>query len=131
MSFLAKLEIDGEVMNVLEFQCTINQDTDKSGKPSADPVGGKIRIVVESTKSTMLFDWMVSNTQTKNGKLTFYRRDAVSKMRDLQFKDAYCVHYDEMFVAYNSMSMKIEIVVSAKEINMNGSQFTRNWPLKL
>jgi len=131
MSFLAKLEIDGEVMNVLEFQCTINQDTDKSGKPSADPVGGKIRVVVESTKSTMLFDWMVSNTQTKNGKLTFYRRDAISKMRDLQFKDAYCVHYDEMFVAYNTMSMKIEIVISAKEINMNGSQFVRNWPLKL
>ena len=131
MSFLAKLEIDGEVMNVLEFQCTINQDTDKSGKPSADPVGGKIRVVVESTKSTMLFDWMVSNTQTKNGKLTFYRRDAISKMRDLQFKEGYCIHYDELFIAYNTMSMRIEIVVSAKEINMNGSQFARNWPLKL
>jgi hypothetical protein len=39
MSFLAKLEIDGEVMNVLEFQCTLAQDTDKSGKPSADPAG--------------------------------------------------------------------------------------------
>jgi len=131
MSFLAKLEIDGEVMNVLEFQCTINQDTDKSGKPSADPVGGKIRVVVESTKSTMLFDWMVSNTQTKNGKLTFYRRDAISKMRDLQFKEGYCIHYDELFIAYNTMSMRIEVVISAKEINMNGSQFARNWPLKL
>jgi len=131
MSFLAKLEIDGEIMNVLEFQCTINQDTDKSGKPSADPVGGKIRVVVESTKSTMLFDWMVSNTQTKNGKLTFYRRDAISKMRDLHFKEGYCIHYDELFIAYNTMSMRIEVVISAKEINMNGSQFARNWPLKL
>lgn len=131
MSFLAKLEIDGEIMNVLEFQCTINQDTDKSGKPSADPVGGKIRVVVESTKSTMLFDWMVSNTQTKNGKLTFYRRDAISKMRDLQFKEGYCIHYDELFIAYNTMSMRIEVVISEKEINMNGSQFARNWPLKL
>ena len=130
MSFLAKLEIDGEVSNVLEFQCTLGQDTDKSGKPSADPAGGKIRIVVESTKSTMLFDWMVSNSQTKNGKLTFYRRDAISKMRELQFKEAYCIRYDELFVAYNTMSMKIEIVISAKEINMNGSQFARNWPLK-
>lgn len=131
MSFLAKLEIDGEVMNVLEFQCTLSQDTDKSGKPSADPVGGKVRVVVESTKSTMLFDWMTSNTQTKNGKLTFYRRDAISKMRDLEFKEGYCIHYDELFIAYNTMSMRIEVVISAKEINMNGSQFTRNWPLKL
>ena len=131
MSFLAKLEIDGEVLNVLEFQCTLSQDTDKSGKPSADPVGGKVRVVVESTKSTMLFDWMTSNTQTKNGKLTFYRRDAISKMRDLEFKEGYCIHYDELFIAYNTMSMRIEVVISAKEINMNGSQFTRNWPIKL
>ena len=78
----------------------------------------------------MLFDWMVSNSQTKNGKLTFYRRDAISKMRELQFKEAYCIRYDELFIAYNTMSMKIEIVISAKEINMNGSQFARNWPLK-
>lgn len=131
MSFLAKLEIDGEVLNVLEFQCTLSQDTDKSGKPSADPVGGKVRVVVESTKSTMLFDWMTSNTQTKNGKLTFYRRDAISKMRDLEFKEGYCIHYDELFIAYNTMSMRIEVVISAKEINMGGSQFSRNWPLKL
>lgn len=79
----------------------------------------------------MLFDWMTSNTQTKNGKLTFYRRDAISKMRDLEFKEGYCIHYDELFIAYNTMSMRIEVVISAKEINMNGSQFTRNWPLKL
>ncbi|HEX8268456.1 MAG TPA: type VI secretion system tube protein TssD [Flavobacterium sp.] len=131
MSFLAKLEIDGEAMNVLEFQCTLGQETDISGKPSADPSGGKIRLVVESTKSTMLFDWMISNTQTKNGKLTFYRRDAISKMRDINFKEAYCVRYDEHFIAYNAMSMRIEIVISAKEINMSGSQFVRNWPLKL
>jgi hypothetical protein len=78
----------------------------------------------------MLFEWMVSNSQTKNGKLTFYRRDAISKMRELQFKEGYCIRYDEVFVAYNTMSMKIEVVISAKEISMNGSQFARNWPLK-
>jgi hypothetical protein len=58
MSFLAKLEIDGETMNVLEFQCTIGQEIDKTGKPSADPTGGNVRMLLESTKSTMLFDWI-------------------------------------------------------------------------
>lgn len=130
MSFLAKLEIDGETMNVLEFQCVLTQDTDKSGKPSADPVGGKIRVLVESTRSVMLFDWMVSNTQTKNGKLTFYRRDAVSKMRDLQFAEGYCVGYDERFVADNALPMQTEIIISAKKIDMNGSSYNKNWPLK-
>ncbi|MFD2909847.1 type VI secretion system tube protein TssD [Flavobacterium ardleyense] len=130
MSFLAKLEIDGEVMNVLEFQFSVSQDIDKSGKPSADPNGGRFRLVLESTKSTMLFDWMISNNQTKNGKVTFYRRDAVSKMRELQFNEGYCIGYDEVFLAQSNTSMSVEIVVSAKEVIMNGSKFTRNWPLK-
>jgi hypothetical protein len=130
MSFLAKLEIDGEVMNVLEFQFSIGQEIDKSGKPSADPSGGRFRAVLESTKSTMLFDWMISSNQTKNGKLTFFRRDAVSKMRELEFNDGYCIGYDETFIAQSNTAMSVEIVVSAKEVIMNGSKFARNWPLK-
>ncbi|WP_310557557.1 type VI secretion system tube protein TssD [Flavobacterium sp.] len=130
MSFLAKFEIDGEAMNVLEFHCTIGQETDKTGKPSADPHGGSVRLLLESTKSTMLFDWMVSSSQTKNGKVTFYKRDALSKMRELEFNEGYCVRYDEYFTSDSNNPMKIEIVISAKEIIMNGSKLTRNWPLK-
>ena len=128
MSFLAKLEIDGEEMNVLEFQFSIGQEIDKSGKPSADPNGGRFRVIVELTRSTMLFDWMISNNQTKNGKLTFFRRDAISKMRELVFNDGYCIGYDEKFFATTNVPMNVEIVVSAKEIIMNGSKFSRNWP---
>lgn len=130
MSFLAKLEIDGETMNVLEFNCSIRQEMDKSGKPSADPSGGNIRLLVESTKSTLLFDWMVSHSQIKNGKITFFRRDAISKMREFEFNEAYCVSYDEIFISDNSTPMQIQFSISAKEISMNGSKFTRSWPLK-
>ena len=105
MSFLAKFEIDGEVMNVLEFQFSIGQDIDKSGKPSADPNGGRFRVVLESTKSTMLFDWMISNNQTKNGKVTFFRRDAVSKMRELQFNDGYCI--DKVISSFSLMFLSV------------------------
>lgn len=130
MSFLAKLEIDGEEMNVLEFQFSISQEIDKSGKPSADPNGGRFRAVLESTKSTMLFDWMISGSQTKKGKITFFRRDAISKMRELEFNEGYCIGYDETFIAHGNTPMSVEIIVSAKEVIMNGSKFTRNWPLK-
>jgi Hemolysin coregulated protein Hcp (TssD) len=130
MSFLAKLEIDGETMNVLEFHCAIGQETDKGGKPSADPFGGTIRLIVESTKSTLLFDWMISHSQTKNGKLTFYRRDATSKMREVQFNEGYCIQYEETFLAQSNSPMQVEFVISSKEIIMNGSKFNRNWPIK-
>lgn len=130
MSFLAKLEIDGESMNVLEFQCTIGQEIDKTGKPSADPSGGNLRMVLESTKSSMLFDWMISNSQTKNGKITFFKRDAMSKMREFQFNEGYCVKYDEFFSSVSNTPMQIEVMISSKEIILNGSKLVRNWPLK-
>jgi hypothetical protein len=127
MSFLAKLEIDGEAMNVLEFHCSVVQEIDKSGKPSADPFGGNMRIIVESTKSTILFEWMTSPDQTKNGKVTFYKRDALAKMRELEFTDGYCIKYDEMFFAESNSPMQIECLISAKEIIMNGSKLSRTW----
>lgn len=130
MSFLAKLEIDGESMNVLEFQCTIGQEIDKTGKPSADPSGGNLRMVLESTKSTMLFDWMISNSLTKNGKITFFKRDAMSKMREFNFNEGYCVKYDEYFSSVSNTPMQIEVMISSKEIILNGSKLARNWPLK-
>lgn len=130
MSFLAKLEIDGESMNVLEFQCTIGQEIDKTGKPSADPSGGNLRMILESTKSSMLFDWMISNSQTKNGKITFFKRDAMSKMREFQFNEGYCVKYDEFFSSVSNTPMQIEVMISSKEIILNGSKLVRNWPLK-
>lgn len=131
MSFLATLEMDGETLNVLEFQCSIGQETDKSGKPSADPNGGVLKLVVESTKSTTIFDWMISHSQTKNGKITFYRRDAISKMRELEFNEGYCINYNESFSADSNEPMHIQFLISAKEIIMNGSKLTRNWPIKL
>lgn len=130
MSFLAKLEIDGESMNVLEFQCTIGQEIDKTGKPSADPSGGNLRMILESTKSSVLFDWMISNSQTKNGKITFFKRDAMSKMREFQFNEGYCVKYDEFFSSVSNTPMQIEVMISSKEIILNGSKLVRNWPLK-
>jgi hypothetical protein len=130
MSFLAKLSIEDETMNVLDFRCSIHQETDKSGKPSANPNVSNLRFIVESTKSNMLFDLMASHSQTKSGKVTFYRRDAISKMRELEFSEAYCIEYHEIFLAQSSTPMQIEFVLSAKEISMNGSKIAKNWAAK-
>ncbi|MES1250330.1 MAG: type VI secretion system tube protein TssD, partial [Chitinophaga rupis] len=75
MSFIAKLKLDGEEMNVLHCGFRFTQVTDATGKPTAIPKGGTIELLVESTGSTDLFDWMISPTQTKSGVVTFYRRD--------------------------------------------------------
>jgi hypothetical protein len=131
MSFLAKLKIDGESYNVLECNLGLHQSIDNSGKPSAEPQGGILTLVIESTESPDFFRWMISNTETKDGEVIFFRRDAISKMRDLKFEKAYCIGYNETFLNSNSTPMQIQLVLSAKEISMNGVSFKRNWPVEI
>lgn len=49
MSFLSKLELDGNVYNILECRYSFTQATDGTGKPQGMPQGGEIFIRIEST----------------------------------------------------------------------------------
>ena len=128
MSFIAKLKLDGEEMNVLHCGFRFSQGTDATGKPTAIPKGGTIDLLVESTGSTDLFDWMISPTQTKSGVVTFYRRDTKSKLKTLEFTDAHCVDYYETFDHMGENPMRIQLKVSAREVKLNDSEFKNNWP---
>ena len=128
MSFIAKLKVDGEEVNVLHCAFRFTQATDTTGKPTAIPQGGAVTLVVESDGSTDLFDWMTSPTQTKNGMITFYRRDNMSKLKTLEFTDAHCVDYYETYDHNGDNPMQIQVTLSAKEVRLNQSQFKNNWP---
>jgi hypothetical protein len=131
MSFLAKFELDGETYNVLEFDLHITQEVDHNGKPQTIAQGGNIRLVVESTKSVDFMKWMISSTQTKNGKITFFRRDAMSKMKELKFEKAFCVNFHESYRANNEVPMQIELLLSAKDIDFSGAVLGKPWSLDL
>jgi hypothetical protein len=128
MSFLAKLKLDGEEYNVLHCGYRFVQATDATGKPTAIPRGGNINMVVESTGATDVFDWMISPVQTKNGSITFFRRDNMSKLKTLDFTDGHCVDYYETFDHNGDHPMQITFTVSARELKLNESQFENNWP---
>lgn len=128
MSFIAKLKLTGDEMNVLHCSFRLSQNTDATGKPTAVPQGGTVNLMVESDGSTDLFDWMISSTQTKSGTITFFRRDNMSKLKTLSFTDAHCVDYYEIFDHNSEEPMRIQLMLSAKEIKLNDSQFKNNWP---
>ncbi|HWK03321.1 MAG TPA: type VI secretion system tube protein TssD [Puia sp.] len=128
MSFIAKLKLDGEEINVLHCGFRFTQITDATGKPTAIPRGGTIELLVESDGSTDIFDWMISPTQTKNGVITFYRRDTKSKLKTLEFTDGHCVDYYETFDHTGENPMRIQLTVSAREFKLNDSEFKNNWP---
>lgn len=128
MSFIAKLHLEGEEIDVFHCGFRFTQMTDATGKPTAIPQGGTINLVVEATASTDLFDWMISPTQTKNGDVTFYRRDNNSKLQTLEFTDALCVDYFEHFDHVGDNPLQIELTISARELKLNDSDFKNNWP---
>jgi hypothetical protein len=128
MSFIAKLKLDGEEVPVLQCSFRFSQIVDETGKPSALPLGGSIILLLESNSNNDLFDWMISPTQTKSGSVTFYRRDTMSKLKTLEFTDAYCVDYHETFNHIGENPMQIQITLSAREIKLNDSGYKNNWP---
>ena len=119
MSFLAKLNIEDEEINVLQCSFDFTQPIDHSGRPHAVPKAGLIRITLESTNSTMLLGWMVSVHEYKNGTITFYRRDVMSSNKILEFREAFCVDYKETFDASNTQAMKTHLTISAREVSVN------------
>ncbi|WP_163400363.1 type VI secretion system tube protein TssD [Flavobacterium fluviatile] len=127
MSFLSKLNIDGEEYNVLEFNVNFKQEIDNTSKPTGNAKGGIIKMVIEATKDTNFLSWMLNGDLTKDGKITFYRRDAMSKMKELTFTKAFCIGYDEQFTSTTEVPMKITIELAAKELTFGDAKFSNNW----
>lgn len=127
MSFLSKLELDGNTYNVLECKYEFHQPIDNTGKPQGLPNGGEIYIKIESTGNPDLLSWMLDHSQTKDGKIIFFRRDAMSKLQELVFDKAYCVRFKEYFNANDAQPLQIEMTLIAKTINVNGAKHQKNW----
>lgn len=131
MSFLSKLTIDDESMNVLQCSFSFEQGSDYTGRPSQKPRGGQISILIESTNKTDFLEWMISPNMTKNGEIIFYKRDNLSSLKTIKFKEAYCLNYNEDFDSVSDEPLKTYIVISAKEITVKDTTFKNNWPAKL
>ena len=127
MSFLAKLELDGNIYNILECRYKFVQPIDTSGKPKGMPKGGEIVIRIESTGNPELLSWMLDHSQVKNGKIVFYRRDAMSKLQELVFEKAFCVEFSEQFNSNNEEPLQIEMHLIAKTFNVNGAFHENLW----
>ncbi|OXA87294.1 type VI secretion system tube protein TssD [Flavobacterium hercynium] len=127
MSFLAKLELDNEVFNVLEFDVHFTKNVDKDGKPANKAKGGQIKLVLESSQTDMFSDWMVSKSTVKDGKVVFYRRDAMSNMKSVTFSKAYCISFRKVFHSEGTVPMTTEILISSNEVKVGNTMFSNNW----
>jgi type VI secretion system TssD-like protein len=127
MSFKAQFKVSGKVVNVLNCNYALKQETDATGRPSSITRGGKINMTVESTGDTTFFEWMTNNFERKDGTITFIKRDSDATMKELNFKEGYLVDYKENFDASGDNPVTESFTISAKEISVGSGKHTNEW----
>ncbi len=105
----------------------MNQPVDEVGKPIGRPMGGQISLTVESDSDTELFHWMKESEQTKNGTVTFFKRDTMAQQKILEFTKGFCIHYKEQFIADDEAPMITNIIISAQQIKLGNIDFNNIW----
>ncbi|WP_299248200.1 type VI secretion system tube protein TssD [uncultured Aquimarina sp.] len=128
MAFQAKLFINDEERNVLDSTFLYQQLIDSNGRPKTSIQGGKISVLIESTKNDELFyDWMFSTHTMYEGYVRFYKRDGYSKLFDFEFANCHCIHLEEKFNAEGNSPLKMELVLSPGIQKVRGQIFEKNW----
>ncbi|HTN45476.1 MAG TPA: type VI secretion system tube protein TssD [Flavipsychrobacter sp.] len=126
MSFQARLVLGSNEYNVLECDFDVHQPVGRHNLPNHHTEVGLINLVVESGSSNELLDWGLS-TMTKNGSVVFYRRDAVAPLKTLEFEQAFCIKYRELFNHEGSIPMRIQMTISPFVIRMQGVGLSQPW----
>ena len=91
-SFRATLELGGKEYDVLYSNYEFSRNTDSKGKPSSSISGGRVSVTVESTEDTTAIEAML-NSQAVDGKIIYKKTEEDAKMKEIEFKNAYIVHY--------------------------------------
>ena len=131
----AKLTIDGfEEREVIYVQYQFNQQIDVEGQPTGTTRGGIINLKVKSTDSgnIELLDWTCdSYKEVKEGKITWPNKVG-GIMKTLQFFDAYCVSYEEVYDDANRDRMYESITITCRQLIVTGKgsvEYDNHWAL--
>jgi|LGVF01.2.fsa_nt_gb hypothetical protein len=128
MSFKVSLKVDGKDYQVLKCKYTLNQNVDKSGRPTSSIIGGEIEITLKSSDETVFFEWMCDPTMKKDGTITFYKRDEEAKMKELNFSDAYLINYVETYDwSGKEGPLHQHLKLAARKIDMGGDGHANEW----
>ena len=129
MSFKAEMTVTGikEPYRILSCSYNLHRETDMFGKPQTRTQGGTINISVETTTDTSLSDWMFSHFDHKDGEIKFFKTEAESTAKTLEFFNASLVDYSESFSAGGGMPMMANMVISAERIKIGQGEHDNEW----
>ena len=119
----------GKEYDVLYSNYEFSRSTDSKGRPSSSISGGRVSVTVESTEDTTALESMV-NSQFKpiDGKIVYKKTDEDANMKEIEFKNAYIVHYKETLDTTNEVPMTIAMTFSAASITVGNAELDNRWP---
>jgi hypothetical protein len=128
------LKVDGfKEREVAMVEYAFSQATDKEGQTTGIPRGGKIKIKVKAMNdgNCELLNWMCDKSLAKDGKIEFMTSsDAQKKMKDIEFKGAYCVDFQECWVDTTKSEDLAHwelLTISCKEITNQSVTYENEW----
>jgi len=128
------LYVDGfKPREVAFIEYAFTQATDKEGQTTGIPRGGIIKIKVKAMNdgTCELLGWMCDKSLAKDGKIEFMNSsDTTKKMKDVEFKGAYCVDFLESWedsVKADDLAHWELITISCKEITNQSVVYTNDW----
>ena len=128
-----ELKIDGfEPREVMMATYSFNKSTDSEGQLTGIPRGGKIKIRVKAMNNgnPELMHWMLQPEMPKDGCLIFLNTKDGTKMKEIEFKDAYCVDYTEYWedrTVDDGYGHWEEIVITFREIKNGPVAYSYGW----
>ncbi len=122
------LKVDGLTeREVLKVTYSFNQAITIEGQTSGIPRGGNITIRVKALNdgNPDLFNWMVHPDLAMNGVIEFHETKTGSLMKKIEFTDAFCINFVEMWE--DNVGHYEEIILSCREIKNGPVNFTNDW----
>lgn len=128
MAFRAKLNFEGQDYDVLECNYSFRRDVDLKGRPSSNVYGGNIYLEIESTEDTKIVAQMVNQFKPCSGTIVFNKGDEEAKMKEVSWENGYVIKYTEALDVIGREPMKIDFVISAEKIKVEGTEVDQKWP---
>ena len=122
------MKIDGyKDREVLMVTYEFDQATDVEGQMAGIPRGGKIVVRVKALNDGTpdLMAWMVERNLPKDGKIEFLETKTGKAMKTIEFKNGYCVTFEERWE--DKMGHFEEITITCKEFAIGSVKWQNQW----
>ena len=112
---------------VLSVSYEFDQAKDLQGQLTGIPRGGfiKIRVKALNDGTPELLSWMVDPRMLKSGSIIFKETKSGQKMKEIKFKDAYCVGFEEDWE--EAVGHFEEILITCRNIEFGNVKYENDW----